>query len=84
MVIRSAGMDTEDFRSIEATLGLQHAEMASALGVSEVSVKRYATGAQPIPEHVARLAVALLLFRREDLEVKFTRLLSKYHRDTLY
>ena len=75
-------MNNEDFRAIESALELQHAEMAAALGVSEVSVKRYATGAQPVPKHVAKLAVAMLLIEREGLERKFSNLLAKYHGDT--
>jgi predicted transcriptional regulator len=75
-------MDKDEFRRIEEVLGLMHGEMAANLGVSEISVKRYATGAQPIPRHVARLAVALIILQREQLGVKFQKLLDKYHGDT--
>lgn len=56
--------------------------MAQQLGISEVSVKRYATGGQPIPQHIAKLAVALLLIQTEDIQRKFSKLLAKYHGDT--
>jgi hypothetical protein len=75
-------MDKEDFRFIESALGHPHREMAEALGISEVSVKRYATGAQEIPPHIAKLAVGLLLIQQEQLQKKFGNLLDKYHGDT--
>lgn len=75
-------MNEQTFKTIEAELGLQHAPMAEALGISEISVKRYATGAQTIPPHISKLTVALLLIHRESLEKKFDKMLAKYHRDT--
>ena len=56
-------MDEQTFKTLEAELGLQHAPMAEAMGISEVSVKRYATGAQAIPAHIAKLTVALRALR---------------------
>jgi hypothetical protein len=75
-------MKHEKFRAVESAVAETHDDMAKRLGISEVSVKRYATGAQPIPEHIARLAVALLLMQREGLHKKFENLLDKYHDDT--
>jgi plasmid maintenance system antidote protein VapI len=75
-------MTHEEFRALEMSLAGSHAAMAELLGVSEISVKRYATGAQPIPADIARLAVALLLIADEGLQKKFSRLLAKYHADT--
>jgi transcriptional regulator with XRE-family HTH domain len=75
-------MTQDEFRAVESAVSETHADMAERLGISEVSVKRYATGTQPIPEHIARLAVALLLMQREGLQKKFETLLDKYHGDT--
>jgi DNA-binding transcriptional regulator YdaS (Cro superfamily) len=75
-------MNPEDFQAIEGAVATTHADMASKLGISEVSVKRYATGAQPIPAHISKLVVALLLIQNEELQKKFSRLLAKYQRDT--
>lgn len=75
-------MNSEDFRSIEGAVATTHADMALKLGISEVSVKRYATGAQTIPEHVAKLSVALLLIQTEELQKKFAKLVVKYRGDT--
>jgi hypothetical protein len=75
-------MTHDDFREIERAVAKGHADMADRLSVSEVSVKRYATGTQPIPGHVAKLAVALLLVEDESLQKKFEKLLAKYHGDT--
>ena len=75
-------MTQDEFRAVELAVSEKHADMAKRLGISEVSVKRYATGTQPIPEHIARLAVALLLMQREGLQKKFENLLDRYHGDT--
>jgi len=75
-------MNSEDFQTIEGAVATTHADMASQLGISEVSVKRYATGAQPIPEHISKLTVALLLIQNEELQKKFAKMLAKYHADT--
>lgn len=75
-------MNSEDFQSIEGAVATTHADMALKLGISEVSVKRYATGAQLIPEHIAKLTVALLLIQTEELQKKFAKLLVKYQGDT--
>lgn len=75
-------MTHDDFRSIEQDLAASHAEMAFMLGVSEVSIKRYATGAQPVPPHIAKLVIAQLLLQSEGLQKKFSKLLAKYHCDT--
>ena len=72
-------MTPERFKAIEQELGLTHAAMAEALGVAEVSVKRYATG-HTIPEHVGRLALALLLSKREGLQDSWARLLRRQAR----
>lgn len=57
-------MTADKFRAYQVELGRKtHAEMAELLGVSEVSVKRYATG-HSIPPQVAKLVRALVLLNR--------------------
>ncbi|WP_341744611.1 hypothetical protein [Azonexus hydrophilus] len=57
-------MTSEQFRAYQAELGgLTHGATATLLGVSEVTVKRYATG-HLIPEQTAKLLRALVLLRR--------------------
>ena len=75
-------MTKEEFRAIEGKLATGHAHMARLLGLSEVSVKRYATGAQVIPKHIETLTLALLLIDKENLQKKLGRMLAKYHTDT--
>lgn len=75
-------MTPEQFREIQAHLGLNHAQTAAELGLSEISVKRIATGAQVITEQTARLLVGLLLVQKEGLAKKYAKLLDKYHSDT--
>ena len=58
-------MTPEQFLAYRAELGLTtHAALAAALCISEISVKRYATDAQPIPPTVGRLLRALVLLHR--------------------
>lgn len=58
-------LTSEQFRTYQGELGnLTHGATAALLGVSEVSVKRYATGAQPIPPQTAKLLRALVLLHR--------------------
>jgi hypothetical protein len=75
-------MNKEEFRAVELAISDGHADMAKRLGISEVSVKRYAIGSQPVPEPIAKLTVALLLMQKEGLQKKFELLLAKYHGDT--
>lgn len=75
-------MEPEQFRALESALAANHAQMADQLGISEISVKRYATGTQPIPGHIAKLSLALMLIVNEGLQKKFDRALAKYHNDT--
>ena len=78
-----APMTSEEFRDIEKTLATGHADMAAQLGISEVSVKRYATGSQPVPEPVARLMVALVVMsQNRPLQRRFQELLATYQADT--
>jgi hypothetical protein len=72
----------EVFRQIQADLGWNHAQTAAALGLSEVSVKRIATGAQVITDQTARMFVGLLLLQKEGLTRKYAKLLDRYHGDT--
>ena len=74
-------MTHDEFRRIESKVAVSHADMATRLGVSEVSVKRFATGAKPIPKHVARLSVALMLIASADLQDGYERLIAKYQCD---
>lgn len=58
----------DQFRAYEVelvgeTTGM-HARLASLLGTSEVGVKRYATGARPIPDYIAQSLRALVLLKR--------------------
>lgn len=73
----------DQLREIENELGLKHAGLALALGISEVSVKRMATGAQTITEQTAKQLVALLIIEREALKNKYKKALAKYHDDTI-
>lgn len=76
-------MTPDQLKELERELGLKHAELAQALGVSEVSVKRMATGKQVITEQTARHVVGLLVIEREGLKNKFHKALEKYHGDTI-
>ena len=76
-------MTSDDFRAIEGSLATGHADMAAQLGLSEVSVKRYATGSQPVPEHIARLMVALVVIAESRSgQRRFQELLATYQTDT--
>lgn len=75
-------MKPEHFKEIQADLGWTHAQTAAALGLSEVSVKRIATGTQVITDQTARMLVGLLLVHREGLAKKYAKLLEGYHGDT--
>ncbi len=66
---------------MQAELGWTHAQTAEELGLSEISVKRIATGAQVITESTAHALVALLLLKREGMTKKYEKLLDAYHRD---
>lgn len=58
-------MSAELFRAYQVELGnLTHGATATLLGLSEVSVKRYALGTQPIPPQTAKLLRALVLLCR--------------------
>lgn len=58
-------MTSEQFRAYQTELGkLTHGATANLLGISEVSVKRYALGTQPIPPQTAKLLRALVLLQR--------------------
>lgn len=72
-------MTPENFRSIQTELGWTHAQTAEELGLSEISVKRIATGTQVITESNARAFVASLLICREKLAKKYQGLLDAYH-----
>lgn len=73
----------ERLREIETELGFTHGGLALALGVSEVSVKRMATGAQVITEQTGKQLVGLLVIEREGLKNKYHKALAKYHHDTI-
>lgn len=76
-------MTPDQLRDIETELGLTHAGLAQLLGVSEVSVKRMATGTQVITEQTGKQLVSLLLIEREGLNEKYQKALVKYHHDTI-
>lgn len=75
-------MKPAQFKEIQADLGWTHAQTAAALGLSEVSVKRIATGAPVMTDQTARMLVGLLLVHKEGLAKKYVKLLDKYHADT--
>lgn len=76
-------MTPDQLREIENELGLTHGALALALGISEVSVKRMATGSQTITEQTTKQLVALLVIEREALQNKYKNVLAKYHSDTI-
>lgn len=76
-------MKPDHLREIESELGLTHGGLALALGVSEVSVKRMATGAQVITEQTAKQLVGLLVIEQNGLKKKYQKALDKYHHDTI-
>lgn len=58
-------MTPDQFRAYQSELGnLTHAATADLLGSAEVGVKRYATGARPIPEYIAQSLRAMVLLHR--------------------
>jgi hypothetical protein len=63
-------MTPEQFRTYQLELDQTHATTAEALCISEISVKRYATGAQPIPPHIAKFFRAVVLLARLKKLVK--------------
>lgn len=81
--IRYHSVTPQEFQDIEAELELNHPGMAAALGVSLVSVKRMATGAQVITEQSKKQLVMLLVIHRHNLETYHQRLLQQYHGDTV-
>lgn len=76
-------MTSDQLRAIEAELELTHGGLSQVLGISEVSVKRMATGTQVITEQTARQLVGLLVIGREGLQNKYQKALAKYHHDTI-
>lgn len=52
-------------------------QMAELLGVSLVGLKRYETDARPIPEYIARSAIALKLCHKENLLPVLEKLFAK-------
>jgi hypothetical protein len=76
-------LKVEDFRNLESEIAQTHAAFALELGVSDVSVKRIATGTQVITEQMARQVIARVLIKREGLENKYKKLLAQYHHDTV-
>jgi hypothetical protein len=73
----------EQFRQIQAELGWTHAQTASALGISEISVKRLATGGQYIEDRVRKALVAVLLLHRDGAWSAYEGLLKSYRDDTI-
>lgn len=76
-------MTPDQLREIETTLGFTHGALARQLGISEVSVKRMATGAQVITEQTARQLGSLLVVHLAGLQGNFAKVLAKYHGDTI-
>ncbi|MDO8416247.1 MAG: hypothetical protein Q7S87_08565 [Agitococcus sp.] len=76
-------MDIKTFCALENELAQTHAGLADELGLSEISIKRMATGAQVINDRTARQLIARVLIEREGKSELFSKLLAKYHGDTL-
>lgn len=61
-------MTPEQLRTYQAEIvGIEpgsHGRLAVLLGVSEIGIKRFATGARPIPEYVAQSIRAMVLLHR--------------------
>lgn len=76
-------MTSDQLRDIETELGLTHAGLPQLLGVSEVCVKRMATGTQIITEQTGKQLVSLFLIEREGLINKYHKALAKYRHDTI-
>lgn len=57
-------MTPTQFRAYQTELELTHSATAEVLCISEISVKRYATDAQPVPPHIAKLLRAVILLTR--------------------
>lgn len=76
-------MNHNQMREIESALGFTHGALARELGISEVSVKRMATGAQVITEQTERQLVSLIIVHQAGLHMHFEKELAKYHSDTI-
>lgn len=61
-------MTPEQFRDYQTEIvGTEpgvHNRLAQLLGTAEIGIKRYATGARPIPEYVAQSLRAMALLHR--------------------
>ena len=57
-------MTKMQFRAYKEELDLTNASLASALGISEISVKRYATGTQDVSPSISISLKALVLLSR--------------------
>ena len=72
-------MDQEQFRAYQSeVVGSEagaHGRLASLLGTSQIGVKRYATGARPIPDYVAQSLRAMVLLAREGLLKKLSNMI---------
>jgi hypothetical protein len=75
-------LDHSTFRALEKELTLTHVELAAELGLSVVSIKRMATGAQVINKRTARQLIARVLIEREGNSSAYNSLLVQYHSDT--
>lgn len=75
-------MKADQFKEIQSELGWTHARTAAFLGLSEVSVKRIATGTQVLTDQTAKMLVGIFLIHREGMLKKYNSLLAKYHDDT--
>lgn len=71
-------MDQTQFRAYQAEIvGSEagaHGRLAELLGNSEIGVKRYATGARPIPDYVAQSLRAMVLLTRSGLLTEIARM----------
>ena len=74
----SSPMTVEQFRDYQGeVVGIEagaHARLAELLGTSEIGIKRYATGARPIPDYIAQSLRAIVLLHRENRLKKLSQM----------
>ena len=63
-------MKPAEIRAAKARLDTTWARMARALGIAEVTAKKYASGERRIPERIADGVAALLARRERELALR--------------
>lgn len=75
-------LTSEQFRAIQRDLGWTHAATAAALGLSKISVRRIATGAQFVTHRTANVLIAFLVLHQAGLMAKYNQTVMLYRGDT--